>query len=199
MRTEFDILLAYRRAKSTYTKIGFRVPKNPEIALKKLKEADRWNLSNITRMFNEMWANIDPYEYFLCGFELYGKKFLFHCFLRSQVWDVYSEKQKSKQKKIQFVVKSFRESYKYVRQYLSNTNWNKTQVSLFTYYCNLYDEKEKDWTVISHFKDGKINKYFLTWLIAKKFFLLEKVKNSDIKKNFRIYLNDLAETKIIPL
>jgi len=72
------IYIKFREAQADYFSRGYRLPKNFKNHFNnKFKEQNKKKLIKITGFFLTKWQNIDPYLYFRCGFDLFGKNFSF--------------------------------------------------------------------------------------------------------------------------
>jgi len=145
-------------------------------------------LERIAKAFTQ--ANIDPEMYFQCGFELYGKAFTYRRFFNDNIMKVYKEKQNSKIKKLQNVVKSFKRSYDNIRSSIKGT---KT-ISPFLIYCT--SEIDGQLAPVYHYNNGYICKYFITWLVYKGW--LQHIDNP-IDYEYRKILGEIKETHVIPV
>lgn len=196
----YDVLTVYvkfRLARMEATKTYRRMPKNIKEHYENLNDSQKFHFENITKVFNESLYDIDPYDYFICGFELYGPKgFSYNRFLHSDVIATYRQKEKSKNLQMRYLVESFKKSYDFMKNYMEKKSYRS---SMFIAYCNLYENDMK--APLYHFKISYVNKYFLCWLIECKYLILTNEERSDIQsvmEKYRTYIGELKETKVIP-
>jgi hypothetical protein len=173
-----------------------RIPKDVPTFLAKMNPRDREQFDNITKVFIESYYDVDPYDYFLCGFELYNKYFVPNKFTNKDIISVYRQKQKSKNDLYYSVVTDFKKSYNFTKEYMKG---KKIRSSMFLAYCNDYIDNKK--APIYHLSKYKVDKYFLCWLIENKFLSLNDSDRKEISlllRNYRQYISALKDSKIIP-
>ena len=186
-----DIYIQYRRAQADFNNRGYRIPKDfTKHFNSKLNEKSREILSMTAKYFLTRWANIDPYEYFLCGFKVY-KGFTYHQFFDKNVMNMYVTIDKNKKRTLKVDKKIFQESKFFVLEYMKENNINSVKE---------YGNKRKgnELVCIHHYLHNFTDKFILTSLINKG---IVKLNDNDrhqipyIVEQYREILNVLEEMK----
>lgn len=165
MITEEDVWLSYKQAKNQSTK-------NWNAAYKRLSEENRNNLYELTKKFNTVWHNIDPFTYMKIGCYLW-KSFSYKHFLDRRILNKYIELDKKRKRENNLSEEDIKKSLKYIYNHYSD---------LIQY----SKDKENDRHVaINDYLKNNIDKYTLTYLIVQKY-----LKVDDFEWNLISYLND---------
>lgn len=188
-----EIYFQFRKAQADYNNRGFRMPKDFEKHFSvKLTEPNKKKLTRITGYFKTKWNNIDPYEYFKCGFELLGKKFSYVKFLDEKILLLYIRRDKLKKREIRVKKENLFKSAKFVKKYIE-----KNGISNIREYINIKEGQHK--IVIDHYLKNKIDASFLVFLIIRKGL---RLTDSDrnlmpyIVENYRKIVEDLREKEM---
>jgi hypothetical protein len=155
-----EIYKNFRKAQASYNNRGYRLPKNFETHFNtKLSDKNREILSLTTKYFLTKWRNINQFEYFLCGFELY-KGFSYHQFFDQKVMTLYITKDKNKKRKLKMVSADLQKSKNFVLNYIKENNIKSLKA-----YGQM---KEGEVSLpVQHFTHNFIDKFFLVKLINK--------------------------------
>lgn len=156
----------FRKAQSSYRGSGFRMPKNFENHFnKRMTSLTRESLRKITRYFNTKWNNIDPYNYFLCGFEIY-KSFSYNKFFDEKVLNLYIRRSNIAKREMEVNKKRIEKSVSFISLYMK-----KIEVKTLIGFCNKIDGKGNH-TIINLYIKDKIDKFTVCWLIMKGYLKL---------------------------
>jgi len=189
-----DIRLIYsnfRKAQSFHNNRGYRLPTNFEKHFNtKLSEKNREILSLTTKYFLTKWRNINQFEYFLCGFELY-KGFSYHQFFDQKIMTLYITKDKNKKRTLELVQKNFEKSKIFVLNYIKKNNLKSLK---------LYGQmKEGNTTLaVQHYVHNHIDKFFLVKLISNGIVSLtdsDRIQIPYIIDQYREILEEMKEEK----
>lgn len=153
-----DIYYFFRKAQADTKGRGFRMPKDFDAHLNnKFTAKNREALLLATKYFNSKWLNVEPYEYFKCGFELY-KTFSYAMFFRSKVLRLYIEKDKNKKRELGVNKRQIVGSVKYIKRYMS-----ENKIFMLDDYLSKKDGRKK--IIVDHYMRNKVDKFLLVYLI----------------------------------
>jgi len=153
-----EVYLAFRKAQAFHKSRGYRMPKDFEAHFNKMEERHQRSLIKAAQWFATKWSNIDPYTYFLCGFDLY-KYFSYPMFFKKNILMLYIEKDKNKKRKVETTKKGIAESALFVKKWMVENN--KT----FHQYMRERNGNQK--VAIDHYLKNKIDAAFLVFMIRK--------------------------------
>ena len=192
--TDWDIYCAFRKAQANYLSRPFRLPKDWDTY--KRKSLAKQSLANIelaTKKFNGTWFKIDPERYFDTGFKLLGNKFTYVRFFNPKVIKKYIQDDKMVKRCMSLNKKSMLESAKFVKKYMSSREQTNPKISLARQYTVLTEGNTS--LPIAHYLQGKIDKFFLVWLIRRGLVKItdeERINHiPEITENYREYLSYL--------
>lgn len=149
---------AFRKAQAFHFSRGYRMPKDFEVHFEKMSEVHKRALIKATQWFATKWSNINPYEYFLCGFELY-KTFSYHMFFKKNIIKLYIEKDKNGKRKVETTKQGLIKSAMFVKE------WMKENGKTFNEYMRERDGNQR--VVIDHYLKNKIDSAFMVFMIRK--------------------------------
>ena len=196
MYTLFEIYLKFRQAQSKFFSRPYRLPKNfDEFINKRLSRQNKESLEIVTNFFNTKWKNISIDRYFQYGFEIYDSKFTYVRFFDKIVMNGYIARDKHLKRDIEINKQNLINSARFIKKFIKNNIVNN-KISRIIQYSRMRDKKDS--LPIIHYIRGKIDKYFLVWLIKRKYLILNDNDRSLlplIVENYRDYLNDLDSFK----
>lgn len=153
-----DIYYFFRKAQADNKGRGFRMPKDFDSHINnKFTEKNREALLLATKYFNSKWINVDPYQYFECGFVLY-KTFSYAMFFRSKVLRLYIERDKNKKRELNVNKKQIVESIKFIKKYMLSN-----EIFMLSDYLSKRDGRQK--ILIDHYMKNKVDKFLLVYLV----------------------------------
>jgi hypothetical protein len=156
----------------------------------KFKEQNKKKLIKITGFFLTKWQNIDPYNYFRCGFDLFDKRFSYMKFLHEKIILLYINKDKNKKREVRVTKQALVESAYFVKKYMV-----KNGIASLDDYIH---ESEGDRKIaVDHYLKNKIDASFLVFLLGKGMILTD-AERSDIpyiQTNFRKLKFNLEDIK----
>lgn len=155
-----DIYTFFRRAQSSISNRGYKLPKDFDAWLEKLNPKSRENLHKVMVWFNTKWRDIDPQKYFCCGFEI-TKSFSYIHFFDERVLRLYIHKDKHQKRDIELSKKTLINSVKYIKQYMAYY-----KIPSFIVYCR--SSKDNRCFPVMHYLINKVDGFFLTWLMYSK-------------------------------
>ena len=162
MYTEKDIYQIFRRVQSKVKNRPYKMPKDWEKHWEtKFKSMQRETIRKMLRYSLTTWQDIDLYEYFSCGFELW-KSFSYHQWFHTAVINLYIQKSKNRKRLEVNIKKILVESGKFVKQYCSEND-----IKSLKEYARIQDGFRL--LCITHYLQDKISKWFLAFLIYKKY------------------------------
>lgn len=186
-----EIYYQFRKAQSDYNNRGFRLPKDFEDHFNiKFKEANKKALIKISGWFLTKWGNINPYDYFLCGFELYKKGFTYTKFFDEKILLLYKARDKNKKREIEITKKSLIKSALFVKKWMTENN-----ASLYDY-INTREGNHR--LAVEHYLKNKIDASFIVFLIRKGMILTDNDRAliPYVQENFRNIKYELDGMKI---
>lgn len=176
----------FRRSQAVYNNRPFRLPKNFENHFNnRFKEQNRKALTKITGWFLTKWQNIDPYEYFLCGFELFKKNFTYVRFFDEKIILLYKTRDKNKKREINITKKTLIKSAYFVKKWIEK--YNKT----FNEYITIRNGNQK--IAVYHYLKNKIDASFFVFLLNKGMILTDNDRSMIpyIQTNYRKIIYEL--------
>lgn len=182
------IYKAFRKSQADYNNRGFRLPKNFEDHFNnKFKEQNKKSLIKITGWFLTKWQNIEPYEYFLCGFRLYDKKFTYTKFFKEKILELYKTRDKNKKREINITKRGLVNSAKFVQKWMEQNH-----ADIFEY-MSTRDGNHK--VAVDHYLKDKIDSSFFVYLIRRGMILTDNDRSliPYIQTNFREISYNLNE------
>lgn len=185
------IYYQFRKAQSDHFGRGFRMPKDFEQHFNnKFKEQNKKKLIKITGNFLTKWQNIDPYQYFLCGFELFGKNFSYMKFMQEKILLLYKNKDKNKKREIRVTKQGLVDSAFFVKRYM-----RKYGLSSLDDYIHKTEGNRK--VAVEHYLKNKIDASFFVYLLGKGMILTdnERCDIPYIQTNFRKLKFNLEDLK----
>jgi len=185
----FDVYVIYQRSRMKYYNKFYRTPKDVIGKVSELKPDYQIYLEKITKVFSE--SGIDPDLYFLCGMEVYGPKFSYPYFFNDRIMMIYKEKKKSLHKYNENIINSYKKSYDFMLNFMKDNNGKLSQ---FLSYCNHIIDNQL--APVYHYKKGLVCKYFITWLVWKKWLSHE---DNPVENDYRKLLDALKNTHEIVL
>ena len=186
-----DVYYAFRKAQADHFSRGYRMPKDFETHFnEKFKEQNKKKLIKITGYFITKWQSIDPYQYFLCGFQLYDKRFSYMKFLDEKIILLYKQRDKNKKREVRVTKQGLIESAVFVKKWLK-------QNDLETLDDYIHKREGHRNVAVEHYLKNKIDASFLVFLIGKGMILTDS-ERSDlpyIQTNFRKLKFNLEDMK----
>lgn len=172
-----EIYHKFRKAQADFNNRGYRMPKDfPTHFRTKLSEVNQKKLSKITGWFNTKWSNIDPYLYFMCGFDLYKKRFTYVKFFNEKILLLYIQRDKNQKREVRVNKKKIIESAKFVKQYMKDN-----EIISLQEYIDTSDGNRR--LAVTHYLQNKIDASFFVWLITRK-----GMKLTDTDRGFIPYI-----------
>jgi hypothetical protein len=163
MLTEKDVYMTYRRVQGkAFNGRPRRAPKDWDNHFNnKMKPHDRESIRKMTRYLATAWSEIDLEKYFECGFELW-KNFSYHQWFATQVINLYIQKSKNHKRVEVDIKRSLVDSGKFVKTYCKENEIDSLKA---------YASKRDGFHLlcVEHYLKDKISKWFLCFLIHKKY------------------------------
>lgn len=155
-----DVYIEFRKAQSSSKNRPYRLPKDFDSFLEnRMSKKNAENLKLITGYFNTKWKEVDPFEYFLCGFELF-KTFSYAQFFKKNVLALYIQRDKAKKRSLENIKREINESYSFFKRYI-----DKHDMNVYSY-CDEVTGNRK--LPVVHYLENKIGTGFISILIASK-------------------------------
>jgi len=164
------VYIAYQQARARYLNRPYKVPKDWDKVWAKLSEHSSKQIELLAKAFSTRWHNVNVDKYMDCGFELYGKSFLYNKFYERKILLLYIEKDKQQKRKTVNIKASYDKSNEYVLEWM-NDRPHRDDISLYKQYCMMNDDGVR--APIQHYLKNKICRYMFTWLIKEKYLLLQ--------------------------
>lgn len=175
-----SVYAAFRKAQADYHNRGYRLPKDFEKHFNtKFKEVNKKKLIKITGWFLTKWQNIDPYNYFKCGFELYEKNFTYAKFFKEKILLLYKTRDKNKKREVRITKKGLVDSAMFVKKWMSDN-----QASLDDY---IHAREGQQKLAVDHYLKDKIDASFFVYLMRRGMILTDNDRSviPYIQTNFR--------------
>jgi hypothetical protein len=185
-----NVYAAFRKAQADYNNRGYRLPKDFEDHFNnKFKEPNKKALIKITGWFITKWSAIDPYKYFTCGFELYGKGFTYTRFFKEKILLLYKTRDKNEKREINNTKKALVDSAMFVKK------WTKHYGVTFEEY--LHEREGNHLVAVEHYLQNRIDATFFVFLLKKGMILTDNDRSQIpyVQQNYRTILNYLGEIK----
>jgi hypothetical protein len=185
------LYVEYLKMKGIINNRPYRLPKNPDLSLEKLRQSNQANYDKIKTLsdyFNTKWQNIDPIKYLETGFKLFPK-FTYTNFLNDKILKQYIQNDKIQKFHCEACKKQILKSFKFMKGILK-----KDQRNSILEYCK--SKNEFSLNVVNDYIRGHIDPYTFLYLLLKKYIILsidEKEKISDFLNNiskYRSYVKD---------
>lgn len=174
------IYLQFRKAQADYNNRGYRMPKNFENHFNnKFKEPNKKALIKITGWFITKWINIDPYKYFMCGFELYKKNFTYTKFFKEKILLLYKTRDKNEKREVRITKEGMVKSATFVKKWMKD---NKLTLEEY-----LHETNGNQKVAVDHYLKNNIDASFFVFLIQKGMILTdnERAVIPYVQENFR--------------
>lgn len=184
------IYLQFRKAQADYNNRGYRMPKNFEEHFNnKFKEPNKKALIKITGWFLTKWSGIDPYKYFLCGFELYKKNFTYTKFFKEKILLLYKTRDKNEKREINNTKKALVDSAVFLKKWLKDCEYT------FEEYLHARDGNQL--IAVDHYLKNNIDATFFVFILRKGIILTDNDRSQIpyVQKNYRKIVNYLDEIK----
>ena len=175
-----NIYHQFRRSQADFNNRGYRMPKDFEVHFNnRFKETNQKALIKITGWFLTKWQSIDPYNYFMCGFEIYGKGFSYIKFFKEKILLLYVTRDKNKKRQVVITKQGLIKSAVFVKKWMSDNN-----ITLDDY---IHAREGHQKIAVDHYLTNKIDASFLIYLITKGLILTDTERGSIpyVQKNFR--------------
>lgn len=184
------IYFQFRKAQADFNNRGFRMPKDFESHFrKKLSTVNQEKLNKITGWFNTKWSNIDPYTYFICGFDLYKGRFSYVKFFNEKILLLYVQRDKNEKREVRVNKTKLIESAKFLKKYMT-----ENEIYTLQEYIDTSDGNRR--LAITHYLQNKIDASFFVFLIKKGMKLTDTDRGfipyiSKHYRNINVMLNEL--------
>jgi len=185
----WDVYVAFRKAQANYHSRPYRLPKDWVKHFTNMSKANQEAMFLAAERFNTRWSNINMDTYFGVGFDLIGKGFTYTRFFDVRVMSLYMERDKMKKRNLSLNKVDIVNSSSFVIKYMGGHGHLKE-------YARKRDNFES--APVKHYIHGKIDQYFLTWLIKEKYLILEDSDRTQIPyiiEKYRDYVATLEELK----
>jgi len=189
-----DIYVKFRKAQSVYSNRPYKIPKDISAFLeKRLTEVNLKNMQKLADALNTNYRNVDVDRYLEYGFELFGKNFSYIKFLDPRLINFYIMKDKNFKRDMELTIANIDKSIAFVKDFMS-----VGAASIYLRYGQLRDGYDS--IAIHHFIKGKIDRYFLTWLIFKNYLVLldgDRELIPLITEQYRNYIFELKKMGLL--
>jgi hypothetical protein len=185
-----SIYKAFRKAQADYNNRGYKMPRDFEKHFNtKFSEPNKKALIKITGWFLTKWKNINQYDYFMCGFELFKKGFTYTKFFDEKIILLYKTRDKNKKREIHITKKKLIESALVVKVWMEKHNASLDD------YMSTREGYQK--IAIRHYLDNKIDATFLVFLIQKGMILTDTERSviPYVQANYRKIICGLGEIR----
>lgn len=186
-----SIYVAFRKAQADYHNRGYRLPKDFEKHFNtKFNEFNKKQLIKITGWFITKWQNVDPYNYFKCGFELYEKNFTYAKFFKEKILLLYKTRDKNRKREVRITKQGLIESAKFVKKWMNDNNATLDE------YIRARVGNQK--LAVDHYLKDNIDASFFVWLMRKGMILTDNDRSviPYVQTNYRkiiFALNDIKD------
>jgi hypothetical protein len=186
-----SVYRAFRKAQADYHNRGYRMPKDFETHFNtKFKETNKKILIKITGWFLTKWQNVDPYEYFKCGFELYENRFTYVKFFKEKILLLYKTRDKNKKREVRITKEGLVKSAMFIKKWMDENN------STLEMYMHERIGEQK--LAVDHYLKDKIDASFFVYLMRRGMILSDNDRACIpyIHANFRkisFALNDIRD------
>jgi hypothetical protein len=184
-----ELYLTFRKAQAFHKNRGYRMPKDFEAHFEKMDERHQKSLIKASQWFATKWSNIDPYTYFLCGFDLY-KHFSYPMFFKKNIIMLYIEKDKNEKRKVETTKIGIAKSALFVKKWMIENNK--------TFYQYMRERNGNQRVAIDHYLKNKIDAAFMVFMIRKGMILNDQDRSyiPYIQERYRkinFNLNDIED------
>jgi len=190
-----DIYIIFRKEQSLFFNRPYKLPKNWDKFYEKLNINTKEILNKITNYFNTKWDSIDPNKYFSAGFELYNKSFTYQKFFDNRILKLYIQRDKIKKYETEASKKLLIENLNFILSYMKERSYRK-DLSILSQYAKLREGFER--ICISHYRQNKISKFCLVYLLSRKYCILDVDEYTlipEIKNKYRELIYELNNYK----
>lgn len=180
----------FRKAQADFNNRGYRMPKDFEAHFnEKMSEQNKKALIKITGWFLTKWQNINPYKYFMCGFEL-NKNLSYTKFFNEKILLLYTTRDKNLKRDIRITKQGLIKSAGFVKKWMNENN------STLNDYMNTREGHQK--LAVDHYLKGNIDAPFFVFLLRKGMILTDNERSCIpyIQAKFRkitFALNDIQD------
>ena len=140
------------------------MPKDWDKKWESFAPEEREALRKMVRLLATTWQDINIDNYFACGYELW-KGFYLNKWFAPEVISLYIQKSKNKKRIEENVKRVLTNSFKFVLGYCKEHRLKSLNV-----YARLRDEQKL--VVLEHFTKDLVSKWFLVFLVHKKYCLM---------------------------
>jgi hypothetical protein len=189
--TPQDVYISYQQARSRYINRPYKIPKDWDKVWSKLGEKSVYNVEMIAKAFSTRLQNVDMAKYFDCGFQLFGKGFIYSKFYDRKILLNYIEQDKQQKRKEVSVSETYDMSKKFILDWVKEKK-HREDLSIYSQYCRMTDDGLR--APIKHYLNNGIDKYMLTWLIKNKYLVLEDYEKNLIPlvvQKYRQFSNEI--------
>lgn len=186
-----DVYLEYLKQKGISSKRPYRLPKDPDLSLEKLRQSNQSNydkLKTLTDYLNTKWNNIDYVKYLKTGFKLFPT-FSYHLLLNDKVLKYYIQLDKVEKFHTEGNRKTILKSFKFIKEKLKSESFSSIHE-----YCK--HKVEFGHECVNDYISGKIDPFTFLYLIIKKYIIptdTEKDRLVDFLNNisrYKAYVKD---------
>ena len=181
-----EVYLAYLKMKGIINNRPYRLPKEPDLSIEKLRQSNQKNYDNLKTLsdyFNTKWQNIDMVKYVECGFKLFPN-FTYINFLNDKILKHYIQLDKIQKFHETINKKTLLKSFKFIQSQLHELNLTSLKD-----YCK-YHENEIS-LIIEHYLQSKIDSYVFVYILMKRYLNLSKEERDKVQN----LLNRITEFK----
>jgi hypothetical protein len=183
MITEQDIYNIFRKVQSQYFERPYVLPKDWNSHFEKMPEKQKECLVLSAKYFNTKWDKIDIERFMVTGFELFRNGFSYRKFFDPKILKHYINRDKL----YKLEAKNIREDITNSIHYVNNT-YNRGIIEYSVLRVNNISQAVDDYV------NNRVGKYFLTYLLMKKYIVFNDVENMLcplIADNYREYVNQI--------
>lgn len=189
-----DVYISFRQAQSRCLGRPYRIPKNWDSVWQRMSKKNVECLELIMKAFNTRWQNIDMDNFFDCGFKLHGKSFTYTKFFDRRVLSLYIENDKQTKRQITNIRGSMTNSFDFILEWMKKREYSR-EISLYIQYCRMNEGGIR--APIKHYLMNNIDKHVLTWLINRKYLVLDDHERNMIPlivENYRKLSREVKNT-----
>jgi hypothetical protein len=187
MITTEILYVEYLKQKALANNRPYRLPKDPELSLEKLRQSNQANYDKIKTLvgyLNTKWSNIDHIKYLQTGFKLFPN-FTYANFLNDKIIKQYIHLDKIQKFHCEGNKREILKSFKFIKEIIK-----ERELSSVMEYCKQKDEFSN--FCVNDFIKGKIDPYTFLYLLVKKDIILSK----DEQEKMRDFLNNISKYKV---
>jgi len=186
----WDVYVAFRKAQANFNSRPYRLPKDWVKHFTNMSQANQEAMFLAAERFNTRWSNINIDDYMTAGFDLFKKTFTYTKFFDVRLMSLYIERDKMRKRNLNISKTEIVSSAHFVIEYMGGRGFLKE-------YARKRDNFES--IPVRHYKQGKIDQIFLTWLIKEKYLILEDSDRTQIPyviEKYREYISRLDELNV---